>query len=177
MKHPILTLLLLLPLACYSQWGTDLARQETASSGQFPAKVPGRHSVLFEASSLILPYEDMWVSWLGLYSLTYEYRVFQTAGKGFSLSTKAGLGVLDIAHYGLPIAISSQMGKKSGHFELSMGAMLSPIYIGSNDKVYWSFSAWPIAEIGYRYQKPEGGLVWKVKVGTTGLGAGVGWAF
>jgi hypothetical protein len=35
----------------------------------------------------------------------------------------------------------------------------------------------PLIDVGYRYQKPDRGLIFKAKIGILGVGFGVGYAF
>lgn len=60
-------------------------------------------------------------------------------------------------------------GKRNSHFETNVG-----LFVGS--EVGDVFAA-PLIEIGYRYQKPTGGFLFKAKLGNLGLGFGIGYAF
>jgi hypothetical protein len=35
----------------------------------------------------------------------------------------------------------------------------------------------PLIDVGYRYQKPDRGFIFKAKIGILGVGFGVGYAF
>ncbi len=64
--------------------------------------------------------------------------------------------------------ITMLTGKSNSHFELDLGS-----YIGQfNDIGYY-----PIVDVGYRYQKRVEGVNFKVKVGSLGVGLGLGYNF
>jgi hypothetical protein len=68
-------------------------------------------------------------------------------------------------------AITMLTGKNNKHFELNGGVF---VVIASRDFNMFYF---PILDLGYRYQKPEGGFLFKAKVGISGIGIGLGYAF
>ncbi|WP_062059317.1 hypothetical protein [Aquimarina longa] len=59
-------------------------------------------------------------------------------------------------------------GKSNNHFELDLGT-----YIGQ----YNGSSIIPIIDLGYRYQKPIKGINFKLKIGSLGIGIGLGYNF
>ena len=67
-------------------------------------------------------------------------------------------------------AITMLTGKGNNHFEVNAGTFIVSDYY--NDIV-----AYPLVDVGYRYQKPGGGFVFKAKIGLLGLGIGLGYAF
>ncbi|MBN2395964.1 MAG: hypothetical protein JXC36_05835 [Candidatus Atribacteria bacterium] len=68
-------------------------------------------------------------------------------------------------------AITMLTGNGNRHFEMNGGAFFG---IGSYSKDLFVL---PILDIGYRYQKPEGKFIFKAKIGTIGIGVGLGYAF
>ena len=68
-------------------------------------------------------------------------------------------------------AITMLTGKGNRHFEINAGAFVGKDF--EQDQMY----VWPLIDLGYRYQKPEGGLIFKAKLGFLGLGVGLGYAF
>lgn len=72
-------------------------------------------------------------------------------------------------------SINSLLGKKSNFLELSLGARYSII----NDDYYKYINPlFPVFNIGYRYQNlNKSGLIFKVFIGTTGIGLSTGIAF
>ena len=94
------------------------------------------------------------VSWYGRlgggYGLFIDDIFWPTAGWG-------GLG-----------AITMLTGKKNNHFELNAGA-----FIGNEGYTF----IFPIFNIGYRFQKPEGGFIFRANAGFPSLGLSIGYAF
>jgi hypothetical protein len=67
--------------------------------------------------------------------------------------------------------ITMLTGKRNSHFELNTGTFIVSDSDDTNSGVY------PLLAMGYRYQKPSGGFVFKTKIGILGLGIGLGYAF
>lgn len=86
-------------------------------------------------------------------------------GAGFAgvIMTTGGPGVLG--------GVTMLTGKQNNHFELNAGA-----FVGQDLELDQMF-AFPLVDLGYRYQKPEGGFVFKAKLGILGIGIGLGYAF
>ena len=93
---------------------------------------------------------------------------------------KAGYNHVQIGwDRGFSIGVSQIFGKKSSHFEYSLGAHYF-FDTDDNDEIsYFSPSSWifPMLEAGYRYQKPDGGFIFRTGVGITGLYFGLGYGF
>lgn len=68
-------------------------------------------------------------------------------------------------------AITMLTGKGNKHFEINAGAFVGKDL--ENENIY----LFPLIDFGYRYQKPEGGLLFKAKLGILGIGIGLGYAF
>lgn len=86
-------------------------------------------------------------------------------GVGFAgvIMATGGPGVLG--------GVSMLTGRQNKYFELNGGA-----FVGKDverDEVF----VLPLVDVGYRYQKPEGGFVFKAKIGILGVGIGLGYAF
>ena len=92
------------------------------------------------------------------------------AGWGFN-----GIGGLFESRYGVGGlgAITMITGKRDGHFELNMGAFIGDEN-GPSDRGKFLF---PILNIGYRYQKPIGGFIFRANAGFPSLGISFGYAF
>jgi hypothetical protein len=112
--------------------------------------VPGVHAFVNYERSL---YQGKKVSWYGRAGFGY----------GGLLLSDGGLGVLG--------AITMLTGKKNSHFELNTGLFSGNNIEGSNSVTL------PLFDVGYRYQKPEGGFIFKAKIGVLGIGFGLGYAF
>ncbi|WNJ19991.1 hypothetical protein [Pontibacter sp. G13] len=122
-------------------------------------------------------------------TLNYETQVaqFLDGAVQFNVRTGVGWAVAWESRYVGPILTGVFLtGVGSHHFEVNLG--VSPAYDyesarinRSNDPGTFDFMDhvdWlPIGDVGYRYQKPEGGFIFRAKGGTTGVGVGIGWAF
>ncbi len=88
---------------------------------------------------------------------------------------RAGLGYAGILlgndGPGALAAMTMLTGKKNNHFEVSGGA-----FIGY-DNYYDDAFVLPSLDLGYRFQKPGGGFIFKAKAGILGAGVGLGYAF
>ena len=112
--------------------------------------VPGVHAFVNYERSL---YQGKKVSWYGRAGFGY----------GGLLLSDGGLGVSG--------AITMLTGKKNSHFELNTGLFSGNNIEGSNSVTL------PVLDVGYRYQKPTGGFIFKAKIGVLGIGFGLGYAF
>ena len=65
-------------------------------------------------------------------------------------------------------AITMLTGKYNNHFELNAGA-----FIGNEGYTF----IYPIFNVGYRFQKPEGGFIFRANAGIISLGLSFGYAF
>jgi hypothetical protein len=110
--------------------------------------IPGFHAFVNYERSF---YQGKKVSWYGRMG----------AGYGGFLFAAGGFGALG--------AVTMLTGKKNSHFELNTG-----LFSGQEDGDSFTL---PLIDVGYRYQKPEGGFVFKAKIGILGVGFGVGYAF
>lgn len=93
-------------------------------------------------------------AWYGRFGLGKTILLFDESKNGSSDDFLLGLTMLT--------------GKANNHFELDLGT-----YIGN----YNGSNVYPIIDIGYRYQKRKSGINFKAKVGTLGLGIGLGYNF
>ena len=83
-------------------------------------------------------------------------------GGGFGGIVLGPIGPIGLA------AITMLTGKTNNHFELNGG-----VFIGKDNGMFYL----PILDLGYRYQKPDGGFLFKAKVGIFSIGLGLGYAF
>jgi hypothetical protein len=72
-----------------------------------------------------------------------------------------------------PLTHQVHIGSGAHRFEASVGAAY--VYVPGGTSLFLPLA--PIIQAGYRYQPPGKGLVWRVHLGTPGIGASVGWAF
>tara|TARA_B100001093_G_C25996760_1_gene663846 strand:- start:16 stop:492 length:477 start_codon:yes stop_codon:yes gene_type:complete len=79
-------------------------------------------------------------------------------------------------------AISLLTGENNNHFELNAGAFMGfdkDVNIDSDWNKTYTFERFisPIFNVGYRYQKPEGGFIFRANAGLISLGISFGYAF
>jgi len=118
--------------------------------------------------------------YIGMYSVNYEKAVFQTAHS--KIFANVGIGgwyrtTISIWYrgYSIPLSLNFLIGTGNSHFETDLGIR------------YTEFSKWsakdsspffPIFNLGYRYQRPDGkGLLFRTFIGLSGVGIGLGKAF
>ncbi len=104
-------------------------------------------------------------------SMNYEFQIHNA--KTVTWYARLGAGgagtVLGDGGPGGLAAITMLTGKKNSHFELNGGT-----FIGSGSDGTFVY---PLLDIGYRYQQPDGGFIFKAKLGILGIGIGLGYAF
>ena len=115
--------------------------------------------------------------------MNYERQIY--SGEKISLYGRLGGGyggIFDWGGYGglggLG-AITMLTGKKNNHFELNAGCFLGRAKSSLavfNEIFYFPF-AMPIFNVGYRYQKPDGGFIFRANAGIISLGLSFGYAF
>lgn len=114
---------------------------------------------------------------IGSASLNVENSIFRS--NSLQLNSRVGFGgaVILFGPEGLGGfgGITALYGKRKHHLESSGG-----VFIGVTKKIGYFPSgelfALPFLDLGYRYQKPEGGFIVRVKVGILGAGIGLGYA-
>jgi len=111
----------------------------------------------------------------GIHTLiNYERRI--KLGKEFTWYGRTGIGMgglifNEVGPGGLGALTLLANNKKNLHFELSIGA-----FAGKGDTSNKLF-IYPLADVGYRYQKPDGGFLFRFKFGILGIGVDLGYAF
>ncbi len=118
-------------------------------------------------------YSDLGGHIAGQASINIEGQIY--SGKKITLYGRGGLGVAGILMAtggpGILGGITMLTGKGNNHFEINGGA-----FIGKDLELDNIF-VFPLIDFGYRYQKPEGGFIFRTKVGFLGIGIGLGYAF
>ena len=74
----------------------------------------------------------------------------------------------------LPLTHHLSIGPGAHRFEACLGAAYE---YPANGHSSLFLPILPIIQIGYRYQPPGQRLIWRVHIGSPGIGASVGWAF
>jgi len=104
--------------------------------------------------------------------MNYERKVHES--NTVSLYGRIGFGyagmILGDGGGGVLGAATLLTGKGNSHMEFNLG-----IFSGKDNNDPFIL---PLLDVGYRYQKPEGGLIFKVKAGVLGIfSVGLGYAF
>ena len=128
-----------------------------------------RNSVYLDLSTLLI---------FNAYSLNYERNIFYCkyfkAGFSFGYGGWAFLeGDRFITYWGLPYSVKLLIGSKH-HFEIDYGfTRLNPF----GGKVKYRDKTYPNMNIGYRFQDFEERSIYRIFIGTNGLGFGYGYNF
>jgi hypothetical protein len=123
------------------------------------------------------------------FALNYERQIssgekvswYGRLGGGWGADFSYGIFAETSAWGGLG-TITMLTGKKNSHFELNAGAFFSPkgevsLGFAMGDSNTDGVFIFPIFNIGYRYQKPSGGFIFRANVGAISTGLSVGYAF
>ncbi len=106
-------------------------------------------------------------------SINLEGQIY--SGEKLTWYGRGGLGAAGIIMAtggpGILGAVTMLTGKGNKHFEMNGGAFIGKD-IEQNDMFVF-----PLIDFGYRYQKPEGGFIFRAKAGFLGIGIGLGYAF
>lgn len=106
-------------------------------------------------------------------SVNLEGQIY--SGEKLTWYGRGGLGFAGIVMVkggpGISGAVTMLTGKGNKHFEINGGA-----FIGKDNELNDIFVL-PLIDFGYRYQKPEGGFIFRAKAGFLGIGIGLGYAF
>jgi len=92
--------------------------------------------------------------------ISHYFRVYTGVAAAWGTGAMKGLGA----------AYTGVLGRANHHMDISVGATYS-----GREGV--ASSLWPKVDLGYRYQKPDGGFLFKVFATTIGVGAGIGSTF
>ena len=112
-------------------------------------------------------------------SVNFEGLLFRNQTETKSFYVRFGIGYYMIGDVGggltegiqIPISLVYLSGKKNHHFETDLG--IRTIF----PKDDYNVLGYPILNIGYRYQRPGNGVLFKTLIGTDGITLGVGYGF
>jgi len=118
-------------------------------------------------------YVDAGGHFAGQFSLNLETQIYSGNNTTWYLRGGVGGAGIIMANGGLGGlgALTLLTSKTAKHFELNIGT-----FVGHDNEQNKEF-IYPLLDLGYRYQKPEGGFLFKAKLGVLGLGIGLGYAF
>lgn len=106
----------------------------------------------------------------GLATLNVEARIFSRPKlTGYARAGIGGGGLESAEGPGLLGAVTLLTGKKNHHFEINGGA-----FAGKYSDVEAEYFLLPVLDLGYRYQKPDGGLIFRSNAGFLGIRFGLG---
>jgi hypothetical protein len=108
-------------------------------------------------------------------------RFYGRVGYGNLSATQSILCDKSVKASGGLVTATMLIGRKNHHFELGGGIFLRTSK-QKTSKSFWCSeefqSSAPVYELGYRFQKPEGGFLFRVTIGTLGtLGISLGTSF
>jgi hypothetical protein len=132
-------------------------------------------------------------------SVNYERLLGSSSPGKFNVYGRVGFGVVIVSPIifscsatqtsrGGLVAITMLTGKGKHHFEASGGAFMGYVkhkythgatgfFGGGCEQEDDGFRPIPLVDLGYRYQRPEGGFIFRAKVGILGVGISLGTAF
>ena len=129
---------------------------------------------------------------VGLFSqgvMNYERQIFSgktvswygRLGGGYGVNYSDGLFDDKLGWGGLA-AVSLLTGQQNNHFELNTGAFMGfdkSVHIDYDGYITYTFERFvsPIFNVGYRFQKPKGGFIFRANAGIISLGLSIGYAF
>ena len=105
-------------------------------------------------------------------SINYENNIYKS--NLIQLNGRYGIAYQQIEFFGVTESIGGiggltfLLGRKRGHLETLIAGFIP---------FQRSGALWPIIELGYRYQNPNGGFLFRTFLGTTGIGIGLGYGF
>ena len=130
---------------------------------------------------------------VSLASLNVEARLLSSLSEKFHLYARAGLGYVDVASlplctgataFGGILGLTMLSGKGNNHFEAHVGTYLGSFENKQTEGPFFNLCrdksgsrVIPLIDLGYRYQKPGSGFIFRARVGTYGAGVGFGAAF
>ena len=149
----LFTILMLIPILLFGQYDIDLTKNSfyiETQLGFYP--------------QLVLNYE-------GQIASNKKVNWYCRIGGGY------GANLTDFFNgpegFGGLCAITMITGKKNKHFEFNAGSFLGYEKTKRKNKPFLL----PILNIGYRYQKPDGGFIFRANAGIVALGISFGYAF
>lgn len=111
-------------------------------------------------------------------SINYDFHLKSLKEGKINLYGRGGLGGTAVfygpAGLGGLGGVTMLTGKKNHHFEASLGA-----FVGNDNGQGYGDGLFvlPLLDLGYRFQKPQKGFVFRAKAGILGVGIGLGYSF
>jgi hypothetical protein len=154
-------------------FGTIIYSQETSLISKTSSEHDNiKHVIHNDISTLVF---------IAFYSFNYEYTIKQNPDRRI-LRLRTGLFyTFDSYSYGIPICLTSLFGKNNKYFELTTGIVPRILKgyqkdgFGLSGYFYYEYSIYPVIDIGYRHEPGKGKLFYRFKIGSSGLGFGIGY--
>lgn len=149
-----------------------MAQEQTKETSQWK-----KHRFSVEVNSYLISH---------LISFNYEPKFYESDSQNFRINGRFGLG-LGFAfglsgNHGVSGGLAGytlDFGKENSHFLLSSGIVFIDNFnrISDLSPRIGGMTSNPLFEIGWRYEKPTGGLTYKIVGGTLGAGLSIGYSF
>ena len=151
-----------------------LYSQELEVPKASPISETGKHAIHGDLGTLIF--------W-GFASINYEIQLKQKPGKSITRFRTGYLYRFDDHFYGLPLGLTMLYGESKKYFELNLGII--PTYheewiedmsiSGAHNDL--RFMLYPLINIGYRWEPGKDQPFFRIQLGSSGLGFGLGYNF
>lgn len=109
-------------------------------------------------------------------SVSLEEFIYSSYSNKIHISGWFGVGAVGIFYDAAGPAIKMGgtflTGQHNKHFEVNLGTYIINDIWGYGE----GLKVWPVITLGYRYQKPDGGLVFKAFLGSASAGIAIGFA-
>jgi hypothetical protein len=123
------------------------------------------------------------VGYGGVITFNFETRIW-TNKKSLQLRARSGYGYFGVGLYddvreikGAPLNLTALFGRRKHFFEVTAGGILGVETLRSKYSVTKSIGFWPLIDIGYRFERSPKGIILRAKIGTGGIGGGIGFGF
>ena len=103
-------------------------------------------------------------------TINYEVTIKLTPGKSILRFRTGFYHGFDYYTFGIPLNLTALFGQSKRYFEFTAGIVPR---IDLENKL----SIYPLVDVGYRYEPGKGRIIFRAKIGTSGLGLGLGYAF
>lgn len=144
------------------------------------------HKFQLSENTISNEYNFLYTFVLGGYGVTLDYEKLLSRQSNYNLYGKIGIGYgaiggndVGIAGIQLPLSLNILNGGGNNHFEVNLGARtffdipFDKVNSSTDHRVF----IYPIVNLGYRYQQPNGKFLFKILGGTDGVSLGIGMTF
>ena len=144
------------------------------------SKINGQIAIDEKIAKNSFHFECATIKYIGMFSFNYERRI--AFSSHFKMMANVGIGgwyLTDLSQWwagpSIPLSLNILLGPANNHFETDLGIRHTWI---RNKNSSGKASFFPIYNMGYRYQRPDGkGVIFRLFIGLSGLGIGAGKAF